>query len=147
MFGSACRGVIELRIYPFGGHAVVDIEVGGNFKDGENYLAQLIFKGLLLVSIPIDVVHDGPDSLHVLVGLDLLIDHLHDLLTLGFDRYIVYFCAHIAERLELPPVELNGSWIDIEGQQVSDPLEELHLLVSLERIRAFHEHLGLIHEV
>ena len=91
MFRSASQGVIELGIYPFGGHAVVDIEVGGDFKDGENYLAQLIFKGLLLVSIPIDVVHDGPDCFNVLVGLHLLIDHLHDLLALRFDRYIVYF--------------------------------------------------------
>jgi hypothetical protein len=145
VFRSACRGVIELRIYPFGGHAVVNIEVGGDLKNGENYLSQLIFKGLLLVSIPIDVVHDGPDSFNVLVGLHLLIDHLHDLLALRFDRYIVYFCAHIAERLELPPVELNGSWIDVEGQEVSDPLEELHLLLSLEGIRALHQHLGLFH--
>lgn len=134
-----------MGIYPFGGHAVVDIEVGGDFKNGENYLAQLIFKGLLLLSILIDVVHDGPDSLHVLVGLDLLIDHLDDLLALRFDCYVIYFCPHIAERLELPPVELNGSWIDVEGQQVRNPLEQLHLLVSLERIRALHQHLGLIH--
>jgi hypothetical protein len=145
VFRSACRGVIELRINPFGGHAVVDIEVGGDLKNGKNYLAQLIFKGLLLFPIPVDVVHDGPDSLHVLVGLDLLIDHLDDLLALRFDRYIVYFSPHIAERLELPPVELNGSWIDIEGQEIRDPLEELHLLVSLEGIRAFHKHLGLFH--
>ena len=88
---------------------------------------------------------DGPDSLNIIIGLHLLIDHVHDLLTIGIDGYVIYLCSHLAEGLELPPVELNGSWTNIEGQQVGNPLEELHLLIRLSRISTAHKHLSFIH--
>lgn len=115
MFRSIPEEVLGVEDESFGGHAVIDIEVGGYFEDGQDYLPQFVLKSVLVIYTLVDIVHDGPNVFNVIVRGYLLVDHANDLLSIGADGYLIYLCSYIAEGLELAPIELDGGWKDVEG--------------------------------